>query len=65
MAQDDPRVLVSTEWLAAHIKDPDLRILDATYFMPGVERDARAEDPDQEQDPSRYQSQGAILPSER
>lgn len=43
MAQDDPRVLVSTEWLAAHIKDPDLRILDATYFMPGVERDARAE----------------------
>jgi len=40
---DDPKTLVSTEWLAAHIKDPDLRILDATYFMPGVDRDARAE----------------------
>lgn len=39
---DDPRVLVSTEWLAAHLNDPDLRIIDATWFLePG--RDARAE----------------------
>ncbi|WP_137701163.1 3-mercaptopyruvate sulfurtransferase [Marimonas lutisalis] len=43
MAQDDPKTLVSTEWLAAHLKDPDLRVLDGTYFMPGVPRDARAE----------------------
>ena len=42
MALDDPRLLVSTEWLAAHMKDPDLRILDATYFMPGDPRDAKA-----------------------
>ncbi|WP_282092301.1 3-mercaptopyruvate sulfurtransferase [Epibacterium ulvae] len=27
---DDPKTLVSTEWLAAHLKDPDLRILDAS-----------------------------------
>lgn len=43
MAQDDPKTLVSTDWLAAHMKDPDLRILDGTYFMPGTDRDARAE----------------------
>lgn len=39
---DDPRVLVSTGWLAAHLDDPDLRVLDATWLLePG--RDARAE----------------------
>jgi len=43
MAQDDPKTLVSTDWLAAHMKDPDLRILDGTMFLPGTGRDARAE----------------------
>ncbi|MCR9111921.1 MAG: rhodanese-like domain-containing protein, partial [Rhodobacteraceae bacterium] len=43
MAQDDPKTLVSTDWLAAHLKDPDLRVLDATMFMPSETRDARAE----------------------
>ena len=43
MAQDDPKTLVSTEWLAAHLKDPDLRVLDATMFMPSETRDAYAE----------------------
>jgi thiosulfate/3-mercaptopyruvate sulfurtransferase len=39
---DDPRVLVSTDWLAAHLNDPDLRIIDASWFLePG--RDARTE----------------------
>ncbi|MCD1626612.1 3-mercaptopyruvate sulfurtransferase [Seohaeicola saemankumensis] len=42
MANDDPRTLVSTDWLAAHLKDPDLRILDATFVMPGDPRDAKA-----------------------
>ena len=42
MATDDPKVLVSTEWLAAHLKDPDLRILDASWLLPGVEGDATA-----------------------
>lgn len=43
MARNDPETLVSTSWLADHLKDPDLRVLDATWFMPNVDRDARAE----------------------
>lgn len=35
MAQDDPKTLVSTQWLASHLKNPDLRLLDATWVMPG------------------------------
>jgi thiosulfate/3-mercaptopyruvate sulfurtransferase len=35
--------IVSTGWLAAHLGDPDLRIIDATWYMPQLERDARAE----------------------
>lgn len=34
---------LSTAWLAAHLDDPDLVIIDATWFMPGTPRDARAE----------------------
>jgi len=41
--QDDPKTLVSTEWLAAHMKDPDLRILDASWYLPAQNRDAKAE----------------------
>lgn len=43
MFVDDPKTLVSTEWLAAHIKDPDLRILDGSWHLPAVGRDAKAE----------------------
>lgn len=43
MATDDPKTLVSTDWLAAHMKDPDLRILDGTMFMAAEGRDGRAE----------------------
>ena len=39
---DDPKTLVSTKWLAAHLNDPDLRILDATWFL-DAGRDARSE----------------------
>jgi thiosulfate/3-mercaptopyruvate sulfurtransferase len=35
--------IVSTDWLAAELGAPDLRILDATAFLPGSGRDARAE----------------------
>lgn len=35
--------LVSTEWLAAHLGEPDLRVLDATWYLPHLKRDARAE----------------------
>lgn len=40
---DDPRTLVSTEWLEAHLKDPDLRILDASWYLPDAGRDSKAE----------------------
>lgn len=40
---DDPKTLVSTDWLAAHLSDPDLRIIDASWHMPASGRDARAE----------------------
>ncbi|MGP9789783.1 3-mercaptopyruvate sulfurtransferase [Roseinatronobacter sp. NSM] len=40
---DDPKTRVSTDWLAAHLTDPDLRILDASWYMPAQNRDARAE----------------------
>src|ERR1700712_298866 len=33
-ATDDP--LVSTDWLAAHIDDPSVRIIDASFKLPGV-----------------------------
>jgi thiosulfate/3-mercaptopyruvate sulfurtransferase len=41
--QDDHKTLVSTDWLAQHIKDPDLRIIDASWHMPASGRDAKAE----------------------
>lgn len=41
--QDDPRVLVSTDWLAARLDDPQLRVLDASWHMPALGSDARAE----------------------
>jgi thiosulfate/3-mercaptopyruvate sulfurtransferase len=40
---DDPKTLVSTDWLAKHLKDPDLRILDASWYLPDSGRDAKAE----------------------
>jgi len=43
MTADDPKTLVSTDWLAAHLRDPDLRVLDASWYMPDAGRDARAE----------------------
>jgi thiosulfate/3-mercaptopyruvate sulfurtransferase len=38
-----PASLVGTEWLAAHLAMPDLKVVDATWFLPTVQRDARAE----------------------
>jgi thiosulfate/3-mercaptopyruvate sulfurtransferase len=34
MTTDDP--LVTTDWLAAHLNDPKVKILDATFKLPGV-----------------------------
>ena len=43
MPADDPRSLVSTQWLETHLSDPDLRIFDASFHMPNAGRDARSE----------------------
>jgi len=43
MSASDPRTLVSTDWLADHLRDPDLRVLDASWHMPGSGRNAAAE----------------------
>ncbi len=40
---DNPKVIVSTEWLAAHLRDPDLRIIDASWYLPNMGRDPKAE----------------------
>lgn len=40
---DDPKTLVSTAWLAAHLGDPDLRVIDASWYLPDMGRDGRAE----------------------
>jgi len=48
MAGDDrsgeaAQLLVSTDWLAARLGAPDVRVLDASYHLPDAGRDARAE----------------------
>jgi thiosulfate/3-mercaptopyruvate sulfurtransferase len=40
---DDPTTLVSTDWLAARLSSPDLRIVDGSWYLPDMARDARAE----------------------
>lgn len=40
---DDPRTLVSTEWLARHLNDPDLRVIDGSWYLPSANRDPKAE----------------------
>jgi len=39
----NPDALVSTEWLAEHLNAPDVRIVDASSFLPTVDRNAKAE----------------------
>lgn len=43
LPHSDPQTLVSTDWLAKHLKDPDLRVLDASWYMPDAGRDPKAE----------------------
>ncbi|HXL99930.1 MAG TPA: rhodanese-like domain-containing protein, partial [Rhizomicrobium sp.] len=35
--------LVSTDWLAAHLSAPDIRVADASWYLPQAGRDAKAE----------------------
>jgi thiosulfate/3-mercaptopyruvate sulfurtransferase len=41
LPNDDP--MVTTDWLAGRLGGPNLVVIDATWFMPGTPRDARAE----------------------
>lgn len=43
MPHSDPTLLVSTDWLAAHLEAPDVRVIDASWYLPQMERDAKAE----------------------
>ena len=40
---DDPATLVSTDWLARRLTSPDLRIIDASWYLPESGRDPEAE----------------------
>lgn len=40
---NDSQLLVSTQWLEDHLDAPDVRILDATYFLPEMNRNGRVE----------------------
>ncbi|WP_421860694.1 3-mercaptopyruvate sulfurtransferase [Parvibaculum sp.] len=35
--------LVTTEWLATHLDAPDVRVVDASWYLPQMQRNARAE----------------------
>lgn len=43
MPHSDPKTLVSTEWLAKHQNSPDIRFIDASWYLPAAGRDPKAE----------------------
>lgn len=43
MPYANPESLVSTEWLAEHLAAPDLRVVDATWYLPSQGKNGRAE----------------------
>jgi thiosulfate/3-mercaptopyruvate sulfurtransferase len=38
-----PDALVSTDWLAARLNAPDVRVVDGSFYLPAQKRDAKAE----------------------
>jgi len=38
-----PEALVGTEWLAAHLDDPHVRVVDSSFKLPGISPTARAD----------------------
>lgn len=42
-AYANPDSLVSTEWLADHLSAPDIRVVDASFYLPAQKRDPKAE----------------------
>ena len=43
MTYANPDALVSTEWLADHLNAPDVRVVDASWYLPAQQRNAREE----------------------
>lgn len=43
MSYPNPDALVSTEWLASHLSAPDVRVVDASWYTPAQNRNAREE----------------------
>jgi len=43
MSYANPTSLVSTEWLSQNMSAPDIRIVDASWFLPAENRDPKAE----------------------
>ncbi|OUR76618.1 3-mercaptopyruvate sulfurtransferase [Alphaproteobacteria bacterium 46_93_T64] len=43
MPYANPTSLVSTEWLSQHLSAPDIRIVDASWYLPNENRDPKAE----------------------
>jgi thiosulfate/3-mercaptopyruvate sulfurtransferase len=43
MSSENPEALVGTEWLAEHISDPDIRILDCTWHHASTNLDGRTQ----------------------
>lgn len=43
MSYANPSSLVSTEWLSQNMSAPDIRIVDASWYLPGENRDPKAE----------------------
>ena len=39
----DPKTLVSTGWLARNLASPDIRVIDASWYLPDAGRDPKAE----------------------
>lgn len=43
MSYPNPSALVSTDWLADRLNAPDVRVVDASWYLPAMNRDAAAE----------------------
>src|SRR5690606_24575412 len=43
MSYAKPDALVSTQWLAEHLDDPTVRIVDASYYLPAMKKSGRTE----------------------
>lgn len=43
MPSNNPNALVSSQWLDSHINDSNLKLIDASWYLPNMQRDAYAE----------------------